>query len=134
MPTTPSRCRTALGSALALCLAALPVASTPQTISGTTPLSFGTFIAGSGGTISLTPGGIRAHTGGVLPVGQAAGYTAAQFTVLGTPNASYSITLPGDNVIVLTDGNSHTMAINSFVASPSSTGTLSGGGSQLVRV
>src|SRR5437764_14218754 len=99
MPTPRSRSRTAKwGSAFALCLAALPVGTRPQTISATTQLSFGTFIAGSGRTITLTPGGIRSSTGGVLPVGQAPAQPRAAFTVPRPPDSAASPTLPGDNV------------------------------------
>jgi hypothetical protein len=115
---------------LAFAAASLPA----QTITGVTSLSFGSFVAGNGGSVTVTPLGARTQTGGVLLVGQGAGTAAAQFTVLGTANASYSISVPADNTVVLSDGNGHTMALNSFVSSPAANGTLSGGGNQVVKI
>lgn len=114
--------------------AALAVSASAQTIVASAPLSFGTFIAGSGGAVTVTPSGSRSASGGVVLVGQGGGASAGQFTVLGTPNATVSITLPTNNVVVLTDGNSNTMSVNSFVGLPGPTATLSGGGNQTVRV
>ena len=116
-----------------LALVATPTAST-QTISSVTSLSFGSFIAGSGGTVVVSPAGLRTSTGGVLVVGQGSGVAAAQFSVLGTANASYSITLPATGTVELSDGNGNVMALNSFVSSPAGAGTLSGGGSQAIRI
>ena len=115
----------------ALALAASPAA--PQTISGVSNLSFGSFLAGSGGTVVVSPAGARTQTGGVLLIGQGAG-AAAQFNVVGTANATYSISLPDNNAVTLSDGNGHGMAITSFVSSPPATGTLSGAGSQSIRI
>jgi len=115
-----------------LAVVATPTAST-QTINGVTSLSFGSFIAGSGGAIAVSPAGVRMPTGGVITVGQGAGVAAAQFTVTGTANATYSITLPASNTVELSDGNGNVMALNSFVSSPAATGTLMGG-SQVIRI
>jgi len=124
-------------SAAARLLAALAVVATTtgsaQTINGVTPLSFGSFIAGSGGTITVSPAGLRSPLGGVILVGQGGGVAAAQFTVTGTANATYSITLPASNTVELSDGNGNVMALNSFVSSPAVTGTLLGG-SQVIRI
>ncbi|MEO8311769.1 MAG: DUF4402 domain-containing protein [Caldimonas sp.] len=119
----------------ALVLIALAVApASAQTIGGGTNLSFGSFLAGGGGSVAVSAGGARTQSGGVILVGQGAGTSSAQFTVVGTANATYSITLPPDNTVVLSDGNGNTMTVNSFVSSPPATGTLSGGGNQGVRV
>jgi hypothetical protein len=122
----------AIGSATALALAATISAVHAQSIHAVSDLQFGGFIAGSGGTVVVSPGSARNATGGVLLVGQGAGVAAAQFNVTGTSNASYTISLPADNTVLLTDG-SHTMALNSFVSQPAF-GTLSGGGAQTIRV
>ncbi len=58
---------------------------------------------------------------------------AAQLNVSGTANASYTITLPLNNTVVLMDADSHTMALTSFTSSPSS-GLLSSGGAQTIRI
>jgi hypothetical protein len=125
--------RAAVGLLALLAMMATPTAST-QTINGVTGLSFGSFIAGSGGTVVVSAAGLRTPTGGVLIVGQGGGVAAAQFTVMGTANASYSITLPANSTVELSDGNGNVMALNSFVSSPAATGTLSGGGSQAIRI
>jgi hypothetical protein len=121
-------------SRLAAVLALAASAASAQTITGVTGLSFGSFLAGSGGTVVVGAGGARTQSGSVLLVGQGAGVAAAQFSVLGTANATYSISLPLDNTVVLSDGNGHTMTVNSFVSSPAATGTLSGGGNQVIRI
>lgn len=113
---------------------AIAVSASAQTIGATAPLSFGTFIAGSGGTVTVSSSGNASSSGGVFLVRQGAGGSTAQFTVVGTPGATYSITLPTNNVVVLTDGNSNTMNVGSFVSTPGPTGTLSGGGNQTIRV
>jgi len=105
-----------------------------QSIINTTSLSFGAFVAGSGGTVVVNANGSRSKAGGVLLVSQGASAAAAQFTVSGSADASYSITLADDDTVTLSDGNSHTMAVNGFVSSPSGSGTLSGGGTQLLSV
>ena len=58
---------------------------------------------------------------------------AADFTVSGQASYTYAITLPSTTV-TLTDGSSHTMGVTSFTSTPSSTGTLSGTGSQDLKV
>lgn len=105
-----------------------------QTIANTGGLSFGSFVAGSGGTIAVATNGGRSKTGGVMLVAQGGSSTAAQFIVSGTANATYVITLPSDATVALSDGNGHSMAVNSFVSYPSATGTLSGAGTQILSV
>ena len=108
-------------------------AAQAQTLANTGGLSFGSFVAGSGGAIAVTTGGARSKTGGVMLVAQGGSSAAAQFTVSGTANATYAITLPANGTVLLSSG-SNTMAINSFVSYPSATGTLSGGGTQMLSV
>jgi hypothetical protein len=118
----------------ALLLAIVSTATTAQTITPANDLSFGSFVASNGGTISVTVGNGRSTSGGVIAVQQGAAVTPAQFRVSGTGGASVAITLPADNVVVLNDGQSHTMSLRSFVSSPSGTGTLDGTGKTVVRV
>lgn len=117
---------------LVLALAGASFAAASQSISSLSSLSFGSFVAGNGGTVTVSPGGLRSQSGGVVLVGQGSTYTAASFRVSGTSNASYTITLPTDHVVLLVDG-ANTMALNGFVSNPVS-GTLSGGGSQMIMV
>lgn len=101
-----------------------------QSIVSTGDLSFGSFAAisgGAGGTIVVAPNGSRtAPLGGVMLIANAA-TSAATFMVTGTPGAAYSISLPLDSTVSLTDGNGHSMTINSFASNPSATGTLFAG-------
>lgn len=124
----------AFAGILLIALACAAGTTSAQTIGSVTNLSFGSFLAGGGGSVVIGSGGARTQTGGVLLVGQGSGAAAAQFNVVGTANATYSITLPLNNTVVLSDGNGNTMTVNSFVSSPAATGTLSGGGNQTVRV
>lgn len=115
----------------ALCPLVGPAAA--QSVSNTASLSFGAFLAGSGGTVVVSPAGFRSRTGGVLLIGQGAAAAASQFVVSGSAGAAYTLTLPANNLVMLADGNSHTMAVNAFVANPSG-GTLPAGGTQIVYV
>ena len=96
-------------------------------------LSFGAFAAGPGGTITVHPNGGRSKSGGLFLVTQGGPSAAAQFTVSGTANATYAITLPADGMVVLSNGG-HTMALSSFTSSSGGSGTLSPGGTQTLSV
>lgn len=122
----------AAAAALALLLAGAAVPA--QTLGNTSALSFGSFTAGAGGSITVSPAGTRMKTGSVILVSQGAGASAAQFTVSGTPGASFSISLPVDGSVFLSDGAAGSMALNGFTSSPSGSGVLSGGGTQQVNV
>lgn len=104
-----------------------------QSLANTGGLSFGSFVAGSGGTLAVSVTGARSKSGGVMLLSQGGIGSAAQFTVSGTANATYGITLPPNGTVALSSGNS-TMAVNNFVSFPSGTGTLSGGGTQLLSL
>ncbi len=104
-----------------------------QTIgSSTQALAFGSLVAGSGGTVTVSPSGGRSASGGVILVPSGSG-SAALFSVTGTSSATYAITLPANGVVSLTSG-SNTMAANSFTSNPAPTGQLSVGGSQTLSV
>ena len=95
-------------------------------------LSFGRFVAGNGGSVTVSTDGSRSADGIVLiPSSQV---TAAQFTVRGDPNATYSIQLPGNDLVSLT-GTGIDMFINNFISTPSGVGgQLEAGGSQALSV
>jgi hypothetical protein len=95
---------------LPLALLPLTSAAFAQSVTPLASLSFGTFVAGAG-SVTVAPNGTRSKT-----------------------NASYAISLPADGDVNLADGSSHTMAINSFVSSPSGTGALLGNGSAQINV
>lgn len=120
-------------------LVALLAAATAsaQTLTNTSGLSFGAFVAGTGGTVTVATNGGRTKTGSVILVNQAAVAAAAQFTISGTPGATFTITLPADGTVFLSDGASGSMALNSFTSNPASTasaGVLSGGGTATISV
>jgi hypothetical protein len=100
-------------------------------ISNTTSLAFGQFVAsGSAGTVQMTAGGSRFPAGGAS-LGNAAGASPASFNVTGQANATYAITLPGPATIA---SGANTLTVNNFGSLPSSTGTLSAGGTQTLAV
>lgn len=102
-------------------------------IANTQALSFGSFVAGNGGSVTVSTSGARSASGDVYLIPSSEG-TAAQFTVSGDPDATYTIQLPGDDFVKLT-GPGADMAINDVVSSPSGAGgQLGGSGSQTLSV
>ncbi|MHB1053868.1 MAG: DUF4402 domain-containing protein [Thiobacillus sp.] len=101
-------------------------------ISNTQALAFGKFVAGSGGSVTVSPAGGRSASGGVVLVPSGAG-AAAQFAVSGDANVTYAISFPADGTVSLASGT-NSMAVNTFTSSPSPTGTLSAGGAQTLSV
>lgn len=88
------------------------------TIDKNADLDFGTFASGIiAGTVSMETDGTRYQTGGVVLLTTNAGHPAT-FTVHGTNNGHYSVTLPDDEPVTLTlSGGTETMTIASFVHS-----------------
>ncbi len=79
---------------------------TPIAITKTSDLEFGNVAvsATTGGTVIIAPDGSRSSTGGVtLPTTSPITISAAAFTVTGTADYTYVITLPSATV-TLTDG------------------------------
>lgn len=102
-------------------------------IANTQTLSFGSFVAGNGGSVAVSTSGARNASGDVYLIPSSEG-TAAQFTVSGDPDATYTIQLPGNNFVKLT-GPGADMVINDVVSSPSGAGgQLGGSGSQTLSV
>lgn len=102
-------------------------------ITNSQALTFGSFVAGSGGAVTVSTNGTRSASGGVLLVPSSEG-TPAQFTVSGDANATYSIQLPQDNFVKLT-GPGADMVISDFISDPSGvSGQLSVAGSQALLV
>lgn len=104
----------------------------PIAISSTQTLAFGMFAAGSGGSVTVSAGGLRNAGGGVLLVPSGGG-SAGSFSVTGDPSLTYAITLPANGVVVLTSG-ANTMAVDNFTSNPVLTGQLSIGGAQTLTV
>jgi len=110
---------------------------TPIAIAWAADMNFGNVAVQSstGGTVILAPGGGRS-TGGAggatLPAFNTGTVTAASFTVSGTADYTYVITLPSTNVVI-SDGT-NTMNVNAFTSTPTPTGTLDGTGYQTLNV
>jgi hypothetical protein len=103
-----------------------------QSFSNTSNLSFGSFAAGNGGTITVNTLGGRSQSGGVVLSSSGAPASAAQIIVGGTTGASVAISLPADGTVQLSDGT-HQMALNHFISNPSGSGIL-GGGSLMIAI
>lgn len=109
-------------------------AASPLLIGSTQPLAFGRFAAGPGGTVTVSPSGVRNSSGGVVLVTTGSG-SVAQFTISGDPSAGYSISLPADGTVQLANGAGQGMAVNGFSSSPPTAGQLSPvGGTQTIAV
>jgi Domain of unknown function (DUF4402) len=112
---------------------------TPIAIAKTSDLGFGKLAVGAtGGTVAVSAADVVTIGGTGNTISQPAANTgnpaAAVFAVTGEAAFTYAITLPADGTVTLSDGATHTMAVNGFVSNPSATGTLSGGGSQTLKV
>lgn len=95
----------------------------PIAISSTATLSFGKFSAGSGGTVALSPAGIRSLPGGVVLLTGSTG------------NAAHAITLPAGGAVLTHESDSaRTMSVGAWISEPSGTGRIPGTGSQAVTV
>jgi hypothetical protein len=110
----------------------------PISIVHSAHLNFGEIVASAtAGTVILSTAGQREATGGVTLANDDAGSyptSAAGFTVGGSPNNSYAITLPQDNVVYLLNGE-HSMGVNGFQSSKEDNiGTLSGIGGDTFSV
>ena len=121
------------GVALASMVAPTSLAQVSVAIKNVQTLSFGSFVAGNGGSVTVSTTGKRSAGGGVVLIPSSLG-TAAQFTVSGDPNATYTIQLPGNDFVSLT-GPGIDMFVNNFTSTPSGVeGQLGAGGSQALSV
>ncbi|MBQ5949398.1 DUF4402 domain-containing protein [Massilia sp. ST3] len=98
-----------------------------QIVLGTTRnLDFGRFVAGSGGTITISPTGVRSRTGGVIllnsPTASQAGFNVGR-NGNGGYNKGVIISMPSNGQIRLSNG-SNSMAVSGFTSSPSNMATL----------
>lgn len=123
-----------LAFVLVLTLVLTPRTAAAQQIvlSNTRGLDFGRFVAGSGGTIVLSPSGLRSRTGGVIllnsPNASQAAFSASQTTfdaARGSPGAAAATTattattavivsMPANGATHLTSG-ANSMAVGDFV-------------------
>lgn len=102
-------------------------------IGNTRALSFGSFVAGNGGSVTVSTNGNRNAGGSVVLIPSSEGI-AAQFAVSGDPDTTYTIQLPGNDFVSLT-GPGMDMFVNDFTSTPSGAGgQLGTGGSQVLSV
>lgn len=108
---------------------------TPITITKNVDMNFGNAAVqvSAGGTVVLTPSGVRTGTAGVTLPSVSGTVTPAQFVISGAANYTYAITLP-NTVLIYDNMNSHNMTVNTFTSTPSVTGTLSATGSQRLDI
>ena len=116
-----SHASTAVQALLAFALGCAPYAAAAQQVvlSTTRSLDFGRFVAGSGGTIVLSPSGLRSRTGGVVLLnspnaGQAA-FSASRSTLdSATFATAVIISVPANGATRLSSG-ANSMAVGDFV-------------------
>jgi hypothetical protein len=145
--TTVSVRGLALGVAIAAasCHAADAVATAsatviaPVAINKSTDLSFGSFAAGAGGSVTVSTSGVRVAYNAILSAANSLP-TAAQFEVSGDPAATFDISVVASTT--LDDGAGHSMAMvtcsdltgANTTSGNVAAGTLSAGGSQSLFV
>lgn len=87
-------------------------------VTATRSLALGRFVAATGGTITLTPDGVRSSTGGIILLGGGSA-TSAAFSLTesgtGTPLTWTSITLPSS--ATLSSGGA-SMTLTNFTSNP----------------
>ena len=99
----------------------------PIAIANTTDLAFGSVVSsGSADTVIVSPAGART-CGGTLTCTNTV--TAGAFDVTGGTGETYTISLPASATV--TSGGD-TMTVDTFVSTPTPTGTLTGGAETLL--
>lgn len=97
-------------------------------------LDFGSIsgsVTAAGATIVLSPLGVITDPSTFHIAGT---QTAATFNVTGSQNATYSITLPDEDVALTGTTNAQTLTVNAFESNPSGSGKLSAAGTQTFSV
>lgn len=112
-------------------LALFSSAAVPQqlSLSNVRGLDFGRFVAGSGGTIIVSPAGLRSRTGAVVlltsPSAGQAIFNANRISGSGADSATaVGISLPVNGSVWLTGSGGGTMAVNNFASTPAATGSV----------
>ncbi|MDB5095705.1 MAG: YapH protein [Cyanobacteria bacterium RYN_339] len=104
---------------------------TPISLTYVSNLNFGDVVSSSSaGTVVVTTAAARSSTGGTT-LGNSTGVAAAAFTVGGQGSSTYAITLPSTSSIA---SGANSMTVDAYTSNPSTTGTLSAGGSQGLAV
>ena len=99
----------------------------PIAIANTTDLAFGSVVSsGSADTVVVSPAGART-CGGTLTCTNSV--TAGAFDVTGGTGETYTISLPASTTVISGGDN---MTVDTFVSTPTPTGTLTGGAETLL--
>lgn len=126
------RVRLQVSVATVLCLVtAAPANAQVTSVTAISGLNFGSFVANGSGSVTVAASGLRSKSGSVTLLSQGAPAAAAQFTVSGSPNASYSISLPTESSLT---GPGSAMTLSIFTSTPSGSGLLAAGGTQTLSV
>lgn len=98
---------------------------TPISIAGDVALEFGSIVGTTaGGTVTIATDGTRTGTTELIPSNVGTAPAAAQFTVTGQEDYTYSLTLP-TVAFAITNGATGTMDVDGFTSNE--TGNLTGG-------
>lgn len=111
---------TAAGTASATIVA--PIVLTHTTGSA---LNFGKFTVGTGGTVTVTPGGVGSTTSDVGFVPGGSGTTADQFTLTADANRAFGITTTGGTI----SNGTKTMTFTTLPSAATGTSSATGTGS-----
>jgi hypothetical protein len=98
---------------------------TPLTFTSSQNLQFGTIDAATGGTVTVSPAGVRSKTGALALISSGAG-AEGHLDVTGTGTLTYAITLPANGTVTIANG-ANNMAVDSFLSNPAGTGALVAG-------
>ena len=97
-----------------------PVAGGPAdgfSLTNTRTLSFGRFVAGSGGSVTIAPNGARSRSGGVILINSAgsgsAGFNMAQLK--GGAAKAVVVSMPANGTVSISNGAS-SMSVGNFVS------------------
>lgn len=93
-------------------------------ITATQSLSFGSFVAGGGGNVVMSPLGVRTNTGTTMLLSSDPGAPAQFFVTSSNDYKNYSITFPS---AINLKGPGTSMRLNQFTRSPSSGNTGANG-------
>jgi hypothetical protein len=105
-------------------LAASAVHAASVAVINTGGLAFGRFVAGSGGTLTVSHSGARSAAGGVILLGSSP--AAARFTISSPPGNGRKvtiITLPPNGTVVMNNGSA-VMPVNNFTSNAPPGGML----------
>jgi hypothetical protein len=99
-------------------------------LSNTAGLDFGSFVAGSGGVVTVSASGARSRSGGVILVNTSVSGAAGVFVTKssnGGANKAMIMSLPANGQVFLTNG-ANSMAVNNFTSTTGLTFVLTNAG------